>query len=302
MFSDDELAKWFSNLNLGPEAQELIRGVRSGQSVRAVAGKRSNVSGKYPSRKMGVTIQFESHRVELAAIQEMEHDAEVIEYYDQPNRFPLSYLNRQGRNIRVLHTPDFLVLRTKSVGWEEWKTEADLESLSSKAPERYLHAERNLWRCPAGEAFATKLGMYYRLRSSKEINGVLQSNMDFLEDYLRLDSIAEQSDWKDALRESVDAEPGILLNELLSKANGDAVADVLYSMIARGELYADLNRCRLAETDRVRLFRDKQAADAFDRAMDIAEATTNRTRPLECTVGRSLRWDGRMWKIVNVGD
>jgi putative transposase len=302
MLTDDELARWFSNLNLGPGAQKLIRGVRSEQPVRAVAGRRSNVSGKYPSRKMRVTIQFESHRVELAAIQEMEHDPDVLEYYEQPNRIPLSYLNRQGRKIRVLHTPDFLVLRAKTVGWEEWKTEADLESLSSKVPERYLHAERNLWRCPAGEAFATKLGMYYRLRSSKEINRVLQSNLDFLEDYLRWDSITEQSDRKDALRECVHAEPGILLNELLSKASGDAVADALYSMIARGELYADLNRCRLAETDRVRLFRDKQTADAFDRALDVTEAANNRTRPLECAVGRSLRWDGRIWKIVNVGD
>jgi hypothetical protein len=31
---------------------------------------------------MGVTIQFESHRVELAFIYEMEHDADVLEYYD----------------------------------------------------------------------------------------------------------------------------------------------------------------------------------------------------------------------------
>ena len=39
---------------------------------------------RYPSRKMGVTIQFEDHRVELAGIYEMEHDATVLEYFDQP--------------------------------------------------------------------------------------------------------------------------------------------------------------------------------------------------------------------------
>ncbi len=32
------------------------------------------MSGCYPRRKMGMTIQFESHRVELAGIYEMEHD------------------------------------------------------------------------------------------------------------------------------------------------------------------------------------------------------------------------------------
>jgi hypothetical protein len=33
---------------------------------------------------MGVTIQFESHRVELPFVYEAEHDPQVLEYYDQP--------------------------------------------------------------------------------------------------------------------------------------------------------------------------------------------------------------------------
>jgi len=39
-----------------------------------------------PSRKMGVTIQAERHRVELAAIYLMEHDPAVLKYYDQQAR------------------------------------------------------------------------------------------------------------------------------------------------------------------------------------------------------------------------
>jgi putative transposase len=35
---------------------------------------------------MGVTIQFESHTVELWAIYLMEHDPDVLEFYDQPVR------------------------------------------------------------------------------------------------------------------------------------------------------------------------------------------------------------------------
>jgi hypothetical protein len=31
------------------------------------------VNGRYPSRKTGVTVQFESHRVELVFIYDMEH-------------------------------------------------------------------------------------------------------------------------------------------------------------------------------------------------------------------------------------
>jgi hypothetical protein len=38
-----------------------------------------------------VTIQFESHRVELAAIYEMEHDPLTLEFYDQPPAIALDY-------------------------------------------------------------------------------------------------------------------------------------------------------------------------------------------------------------------
>ncbi len=45
-----------------------------------------------------MTIQFESHRVELAAIYAMEHDPDVLEFYDQPAALTLQYSARNGRN------------------------------------------------------------------------------------------------------------------------------------------------------------------------------------------------------------
>jgi hypothetical protein len=39
---------------------------------------------EYTSRKMGVMIQTESYKVELAGAHEMDHDPEVLEFYDQP--------------------------------------------------------------------------------------------------------------------------------------------------------------------------------------------------------------------------
>jgi len=65
---------------------------------------------------MGVTIQFESHRVELAGIYEMEHDAGVLEYFDQPPPIPLQYESSNGRPMKVRHTPDFFVVRETEAG------------------------------------------------------------------------------------------------------------------------------------------------------------------------------------------
>jgi len=40
---------------------------------------------------MGVSIQFESHTVELWTIYTMEHDRAVLEFFDQPSPFELHY-------------------------------------------------------------------------------------------------------------------------------------------------------------------------------------------------------------------
>jgi hypothetical protein len=79
VLNKDALLVWSQRLGFSEQAELVIHKIRSADPARRVRGGRGNVSGRYPSRKMGVTIQFESHRVELAGIYEMEHDAEVLE-------------------------------------------------------------------------------------------------------------------------------------------------------------------------------------------------------------------------------
>jgi hypothetical protein len=52
--------------------------------------------------------------------------------FDQPSPIPLRYESPNGRPIKVWHTPDFFVVRETEAGWEEWKTEQDLEHLSER--------------------------------------------------------------------------------------------------------------------------------------------------------------------------
>src|SRR5262245_53995949 len=120
MLSPEALSSWSERVGISPPARSLIDRIRSSGPARRVRAGRSNVCGRYPSRKMGVTIQFESHRVELAAIYEMEHDGSVLEYYDQPPPLKLHYESAHGRRLGVLHTPDFFVIRTTKAGWEQW--------------------------------------------------------------------------------------------------------------------------------------------------------------------------------------
>ena len=65
MLSDQDLAAWAKRVGLSDEALCVVAQVRCSNPARRVGGGHSNVTGRYPSRKMGFTIQFESHRVEL---------------------------------------------------------------------------------------------------------------------------------------------------------------------------------------------------------------------------------------------
>src|SRR5580658_6835887 len=145
MLSSEGFRQWCGRLSLSQEAREAVERVRTAGPTRRVGGGRENVSGRYPSRKMGVTIQFESHRVELAFVYEMEHDPE-------------------------------------------------LEKLAQKSPNRYCRDEDGRWRCPPGEAHATRFGLYYRLRSSAEIDWTLQRNIQYLDDYWRFEAVGVASE------------------------------------------------------------------------------------------------------------
>src|SRR5437763_9682699 len=126
MLTPSEFQQWCQELQLSSAAREVIAAIRMSPPARRVTSRTNNVSGTYPSRRMGVTIQFESHTVELGAIYLMEHDDEVLEYYDQPPSFKLRYQTPSGRTTAPFHTPDFFVIRRDQAGWEEWKTEEQL--------------------------------------------------------------------------------------------------------------------------------------------------------------------------------
>ncbi len=54
-----EFEYWCRRLQLSAETINLIDAIRAAEPSRKVQGRAKNVSGVYPSRKMGLTIQFE---------------------------------------------------------------------------------------------------------------------------------------------------------------------------------------------------------------------------------------------------
>jgi putative transposase len=266
MLSAPELARLCERLGLSGEARVIVETIRSSPPARRVRSAAGNVSVRYPSRKMGVAIQAESHRVELAGLYEYEHDQQVLEYYDQPPAIKLVYQAENGRRVSVWHTPDYFVLRAEAIGWEEWKTDAGLERLSQTMPHRYCRDTAGHWRCPPGERFATQSGLRYRLRTSSEIDWVLLRNQRFLDDYLSEPPVVEQH-IAQTVRSLVEQQPGLQLAELLHTLS-QARADDVYALIATESIFVDLHAAPLAEPEEVQLFRDHETASAYARTAE----------------------------------
>lgn len=271
MFSDAELDQWCQRNKISDPTRRLIDQIRQSNPARHVRSAAGNVSGRYPSRKMGCTIQFESHRNELAAILSYEHSQEVNEFWDQPPTIKLNYQRKSGKPLGVLHTPDFFVIRDHQAGWEECKTEDELQRLSDTSPHRYSRTNDGGWICPPGQQYAAHWELTYRVRSSAEINWTYQRNVLFLEDYLRGVTPSVATHIKDQIRTQVALHPGMTLAELIASADSSNPDDI-YILIVTGLLFVDLEAAPLAEPERVFVFYDERSAALHQNARTPSSA------------------------------
>lgn len=299
----EEFWEWSQRLGLSERALKTIENIRSLPPSRRVQGRGKNVSGVYPSSKMGVTIQFESHKVELWAIYLMEHDPEVKEFYDQPSPFLIKYKSQTGRKIAHYHTPDFFVLRTNGAGWEEWKTELELHSLAQKYPNRYQRNANGEWKCPPGEAYAESMGLDYCVRSDAEINPTYVQNLIFLEDYFKSQTKVKKS-YDTQLLEQVALNPGITLASILTRVPKVRVDDI-YELIAQNQLYTNLDAVPLVRQRQVKLYQNQETEFAYSSLNVEKTNRINKSVVLTQTtlaVNSKLLWDGQIWTVINLGD
>lgn len=301
MFDSMGFDLWCHGLGIPEQTKAFIEHVRSSNPVRRVRSNSSNVSGRYCSRKMGVTIQFESHRVELPIIFELEQNKDVLEYYDQPTQIKLNYKSSKGKNLGVLYTPDFFVIRSNSAGFEECKTEEELVELSNEQPNRYSKGEDGNWHCPPAENFAMQYGLYFKIISSQEINWIYQRNLIFLEDYLReIHEVNEVA--RLAIYSAIHTTRGISLTNLIKYSKKFTVDDI-FSLIATGDIYVDLHAEVLAEADKVSVYASSDAARIHIKAneQNLAPSKFIGVNIVKNEHGEVIEWDGILWTILNAG-
>ncbi len=184
MMDSRQIEEYCRCLRFPELGQAYLNRVRSAPASRSVNSRVGNIVGRFPSRKMGYAVSTESLG-ELAQVYRMEHDSDVLEFYEQPESIKLVYPALSGRMTGSMHTPDFLVLRCHSVGWVEIKPEDRLNQLTETRPHCYVHDEFGVWRSPPGEEAGKLHGFTYRIVSTAELNPILTRNLEFLDDYFR---------------------------------------------------------------------------------------------------------------------
>ena len=262
--SENDLDALLADHGVNARGLELIRSIRNGPPARAVTGGGGNVSGRYPSRKMGRTIQYESRHAEFAFVISCEVDETVIEYYDQPCHLSLEYHSKGGRRVVVSHTPDFLVLGREFSGFVECKLADKLPKLAEKAPSRYVADGDRGWRCPPGEAAAEQYGLAYRIWTPGGSTPAFVDNARFLEAEWGASTRTFPTADIERMIERVGAKPGITLEELVHEI-GDP--DLVHWSIFSCQVHVDLAANFLSHSDRVRVFVDEAAGAAWSAAV-----------------------------------
>jgi len=292
MLTNEEFRAWCQRLQITPETEALITTIRESPPARKVRGRANNVTGRYPSSKMGVSIQFESQHVELWAIYSMERDDDVLEYYDQSMHIPLHYRAKSGRNTTQWHTPDFFVLRQGRAVFEEWKPASSLQQLTDDMPARYQQDATGRWRCPPGESYAESVGLAYQVRSSAEYHPLFIQNLKFLQDYWAHPTPIDASQEAQVLH-VIEQHPGLQLTDFLEVCPGVPV-DVIWDLLSMRLLFTDFAAASLMDHERVSLFRSEQEirADDLPRAAEAQPSAPS----------LPLVWDGRIWFAEETDD
>lgn len=293
MLNEIEFKAWAENLDFSEETIVEIQKVRHAPPARRVGGGRKNVSGKYSSIKMGQTIQFESHKVELPTVYELEFDDNVLEYYDQPTKIKVVYNDGQ-RKSAVWKTADYFVVEKNRAYWVECKTEEELNKLSLKNPERYFKND-DIWIFKPGKEYAEKFKLDFIVKSSESINWNFQRNIEFLADYMIHEHVLEDINIGH-IKTLIISNPGMTLEEVLKSK--DIKADDVYSLIANKEIYIDFNNVLIANPETVKLYLN---AEQF-KSLTLFENNTSRKKAInkiELNLGNKVFWGQSVWQIIN---
>ena len=302
VMTPDQMLEWVAKTDRPQAGIDAINHIRTNPPARNVQGRRSNMSGRYPSKKMGFTIQFESNSGEICQIRECEVSDEVLEYYCQPPmQVKISWANKTGKNLAIRSTPDYFVLCSDgSAGWIEIKPETELQDWANKS-DRFILNQDGSWSCPSAEKYASGQGLFYRVKSSSEFNQKFQRNFEYLSDFFLDDKTEIPPEKKKIIIGKVAVEQGITLASLTAKRDEYSFDDIML-LLARGELYIDLDQHLLIRPEQVPVFSNRTMSEVHLNIAADRNLTPTQGGTMLVEEGQRVNFDGKDYQIFQISE
>src|SRR5699024_10289135 len=142
-----------------------------------------------------------------------------------------------------------------------------------------------------------QFGLDFLVRSSSEINWILQRNLEFLEDYITTDHIPEDQTIA-KIKEAIISTPGITMLDLIQNAEEQFTSDDIYDLIANNIIYIDLYKYLITEPESVKIYLNKEQ----QKSLSIIEQSSrkrNVPNTIEIKNGNSILWGDSAWTILN---
>ncbi len=228
-----------------PDPSSILATVRGRPPVRRVRNGGGSVVGRFPSRKTGRPVQYES-MLEFGYVVWREWDPAVQEFYDQPLEIPLGP-SASSPSRRAVHVPDFLVVWPDRIVLDEVKPLARLQD-----------HPRLQDRCTQARAWAEAQGLQYAIVTEEELPAPpVLTNLVFLATF-RMPPVA-LSQLGPPLLDRVAQEPGVTVWDLAERLPGTDPRTILpcvWHLVFTHQLAVDLSKeqLRAGSERRARLY------------------------------------------------
>lgn len=298
---DSLLERQLSDLKLAEAVKIYIRQMLAQAPVKTPTGTKGVVV-TINSRKFGYTFKITGKRCKLPFITINEIDEATHVLVQDPTVLRLSRNHTNGKKSIHSFFPSFFRITKTAAEFVQCEMEHRLKECSSENASKasdYLYTRSNdgSWRCPSAESAAAALGLGFIVYSSAQIPWQLVRNTDFLYDYYVAPALRLDEDLAQKIRSTVLETPGLRTHEVLNLLKPKQCSDVLYFLIARGELYCDLRNDLLADGT-ARIYADISTAQKF-KFLESRNLPPGQTpRCINLSVGATLTINGVQQRIV----
>lgn len=255
-----EFRKYTKRLGLSELAIDYVTQARSSNPARRVESNGScNTVWRYPSVKMGTTVALESSEEFILATQ-LEFDADVLEYWEQPPSVALVMRDKKGNRRRCSYVPDFLVIRHNEVQVVQVKPAEQCERLSREHPHRWSWSGSVANDTAAAERFS-EIGLPHLVYSDGQAHKVRADNCRLMLHVRQAVVEQEVARRLSKALAALSASKVLSMGQLMLDAD-IATATPIVRLIAQSDLFTDLDRWRLSVPDECFISRSKGAIEA----------------------------------------